>query len=319
MSQTLAQAITECSINIGDLETGVLTSVSSATSAADNLRTEPDGHWTGGALSVLTGSTWEEQVITGWTKSGGVFTTNGFTASRTPTSQYELRKVNYHTRSALKTFIQQAIREVARMSWVSADSRTDYSDLTTYSVGRIDYPVPSGLEFVRDVLYLDISGYNQVANIAALPATADLATPYYVVATQQVKEWNGSAWVDSYRIPWITLPYPQWDTNRTGMIQIQLLDNFRDWDPGCPPIPDGAPLRFLGSRRPAAPVNDTDVLEVEGNYHIVFATARMCLRLARGAQDQQDFNMKFQAWYKLEADAFRGTRRGLPSGSRKVN
>lgn len=74
----------------------------------------------------------------------------------------------------------------------------------------------------------------------------------------------------------------------------------------------------MGSQRPQEFQNETDLNQIEGNYLEVFATARLCLRLARGAQDSADFNTKFQEFYKLEADAFRGTRRGLPGGSRKV-
>ena len=285
MARTFADLIRTVSINVGDLYEGTLTGASSATAPADSGRTEGDGWWTGGNLTLVTTASASnagiERPITGWTQAGGVFTTNAFPATPASGDTYQIRRRPKHTLSAVEEFINQAVREIERQSWIQVDSYNDLGETLTYSYGQAMYPVDASLEMVHKVLYQD---------------TDD--------------PWGNR--------PWYELDQQKWTTNGDGNILIQQLDDYVDWDRSNITIPDGAPLRYMGSKRPSPFVNLTDANPYEGNYLEVYATARLCLRLAEGAQDESDFRAKFQMWYSLEADAFRGTRRGLPSGSRKV-
>lgn len=329
MARTLYDLCRTVAINMGDLTEGTLTGADSTTVLHDAGRTDPDGEWTGQEIS-LVGATVApsnggvERGITTWAQTGGTFTTRAFPVQPSAGDHYELRRVKFHERAATIEFINQGIREVRRQSWVNVDSRT-LADLTTYIVGKLEYLVPASIEFVSSVLYLDIEN-QPTATTATLPVTGSLgANPgagpdyFYLTDTQTVVEWGGAAWVASTRVPWVELRYDWWTTNMLGSVLIQETREYAWSEEGnTPPIPAGAPLRFRGVKRPAELVLETDVTQVEGNYVEVFASARMALRLAKAGQDQQDFNMKFQMFYKLEADAFRGTRRGLPSGARKV-
>lgn len=285
MSRTFADLIRTVSINVGDLYEGTLTGASSATAPADSGRTEGDGWWTGGNLALVTTAnsvnTGIERSITNWTQAGGVWTTNAFPATPASGDSYQLRRRPRHTLLAVQEFINQAVREIERQSWVLIDSYNDDGSTLTYAYGQQMYPVPADFEMVHRVLYQD---------------TDD--------------PWGNK--------PWFELDQQKWTTNADGNILIQPIDDYPDWDRSNITIPDGAPLRFIGSKRPSQFVNLTDINPYEGNYLEVYATARLCLRLASGGQDETDYHAKFKEWYALEPDAFRGTRRGLPSGSRKV-
>ena len=285
MARTFADLIRQVSLNVGDLYDGTLTSVTSATTFADSVRTEGDGWWTGSNLSLVTAASAQnagvERPITNWTQAGGVFTTNAFPTPPSVGDKYEIRRRPRHTRDAIKSFINAAVREIDRQCWVPIDSYDDLGSTLTYKYGQAMYPVPVSLEMVHRVMFQDIDD-----------------------------PWGNK--------PWYELDQQKWTSNVDGNILIQQLDDYPDWDRSNITIPDGAPLRFMGSRRPAEMVNETDTFDAEGNYVEVYATARMCLRLASGGQDETDFHAKFKEWYALEPDAFRSTRRGLPSGSRKV-
>lgn len=286
MARVFSDLIKTVSRNLGDLYEGTLTGATNATTLLDSGRTEGDGWWTGGNLSLVTAAAANnagvERPITSWLQSGGTFGTNAWPTTPSAGDVYELRRRPKHTRVAIKEFLNAAVREIDRMSWVAVDSYSDLGSTELYVYGQAMYPVPSSMEFVHKVLY------------------------------QQTDDpWGNN--------PWYELDQDKWETNTDGNILIQQLDDYKDWDRSNIPIPDKAPLRFKGSRRPVEFVLESDTNPFEGNYLEVYATARMCLRLAEGAQDEADFSTKFQMFYKLEADAFRGTRRGLPSGSRKVN
>lgn len=285
MARTFADLIRTVSMNLGDLYEGTLTGAASATTPADSGRTEGDGWWTGGNLSLVktvsASNAGVERTVTSWTQAGGVFTTNAFPVTPSAGATYELRRRPKHTRAAVKEFLNQAVREIDRQCWVPIDSYNDLGSTLTYTAGQPWYPVPQSIEMLHRVMYQDSSD-----------------------------PWG--------KAPWYELDQDKWTTNADGGVLIQQLDDYNDWDRSPITIPDGAPLRFMGSRRPAEMVNETDTNEVEGNYLEVFATARMCLRLQEGAQDETDYGAKFRLWYGLEPDAFRSTRRGLPSGSRKV-
>lgn len=321
--RTLYDMVRTVSFNLGDLFEGTLTGADSPSVLYDTNRGEPDGEWTGQSLAIVgtptsSANAGVERSINVWTQAGSRFNTNAFPIKPSFGDPYELRRIKFHQRSAIIEFINQGIREVRRQSWINVDSRVDLLDTTTYSVDRIEYPVPGGMEFVNAVLYLDIDN-QPVTTTAALPLSAALHDYWYLSDTQTVVEWSGVAWVPSTRIPWVELRYDWWTTNMIGSVLIQEVRDYSWSEEGnTPPIPTDAPIRFRGVKRPSELHNETDVTQIEGNYIEVFATARMALRLAKAGQDQQDFNMKFQTFYKLEADAFRGTRRGLPSGARKV-
>lgn len=286
MSRTFADLIRTVSRNTGDLYEGTLTGAINATTLLDSGHTEGDGWWTGGNLALVTAvnplNGGAERSITGWTQAGGTYTTNAFPATPSAADSYEVRRRPKHTRTVVKEFINQAVREIDRQSWVHVDSVVDLSDATLYAVGKAQYFVPAAMEFVHKVLYQDL--YNGFGNTTE----------------------------------WVELDQTKWETNGDGNLYIQTLTDYVDWDRSCPTIPDTAPLKFIGSKRPSEFVNETDINPFEGNYVEVFASARLCLRLAEGAQDESDFQAKFKMFYQLESDSFRGTRRGLPSGSRKV-
>jgi hypothetical protein len=285
--RTFADLIRSVSRNVGDLYTGTLTDMPTVNTPADSKRTEGDGWWTGANLTLAPGVDGllpaEEQRVTAWTSADHTFATNAYLARFAIGTAYELRRRPKHTRQAVKEFLNAAVRETERQSWVAVDSYVDLG-LTTllYKLGLATYAVPAGMEFVNTVLYQDI-----------------------------LDPWGN--------LPWYELDQDKWSANLVdGSVLIQQLDNYNDWDRSSITIPDGAPLRFVGSKRPTEFVLESDVTPFEGNYLEVFATARLCLSLAEGAQDEADFNAKFQMFYKLESDAFRGTRRGLPGGSRKI-
>jgi hypothetical protein len=321
-ARTLYDLVRTVSINIGDLEEGTVGSGSTSTSVVDTTRSEPDGWWTGGTFALpgapANVSNFGAEVgITGWTRSTGTWNTNSLPAAPSVGDKYEIRRIKYHSRAAIKEFLRQALSEVRRMTWIPVDSRADLGDSTTYAYNQLQYQVPAGLEMLHSVQYLDIRGSLTVTS-ATLPSSPNTGDFYYLSDTQSCVQWNGSAWLPSTVIPWVELNYDYWTTLNDGSVLIQELQDYRAWDPGFAPIPDGAPLRFKGSRRPIPPVQESDPTEIEGNYAECFATARMALRLAKMAQDQQDFSALFKSYYQLESDAFRGTRRALPSGSRKV-
>jgi hypothetical protein len=319
--RTLYDLIRTVSINLGDLEEGTLTG-GTTTAPVDTTRTEPDGWWTGGTLALVgtpanPANVGAEVNITNWTRSTATFNTNTLPATPSAGDHYEIRRIKFHSRLAIKEFLRQGLSEVRRMTWIPVDSRADLSDDTTYVINQMQYPVPTGMEFVHSVQYMEIHQATTVTS-TTLPSSANVGDFYYCSDTQTCVQWSGSAWIPSTAVPWVELDYDYWSTLTDGSVLIQPLQDYRAWDPGFAPIPDGAPLRFKGSRRPVTPVRETDPTEIEGNYAEAFATARMALRLAKMAQDQQDFQLLFKSYYQLENDAFRGSRRALPSGSRKV-
>src|SRR5262249_2352213 len=150
------------SINIGDLEEGTVGSGSTTTSVLDTTRTEPDGWWTGGTFALpgapANVSNFGAEVgITGWTRSTGTWNTNALPAAPSLGDQDEIRRIKYHSRLAIKEFLRQALQEVRRMTWIPVDSRADLGDLTTYTFNQIQYQVPTGLEMIHSVQYMDIN------------------------------------------------------------------------------------------------------------------------------------------------------------------
>jgi hypothetical protein len=310
VARTLADLIRTVSRNTGDLYEGTLTGATSPNTLLDSGHTEGDGWWTGGNLAIITAANplnvGVERKITSWTQAGGAYTTNAFPVTPSAGDTYEVRRRPKHTRVSVKEFLNQGVREIDRQSWVHLDSLTTSSGGTSgnivigglgggllvtqgytgsastlYHYGQQWYSVPTQFEFVHRVLYQDI--------------------------------------VDPFGyLPWVELDQDKWETNGDGGILIQPIADYTDWDRSTITVPDLAPLRFLGSSRPTEFVLESDVNVFEGNYLEVFASARLCLRLAEGAQDEADFQAKFKMFYQLESDSFRGTRRGLPSGSRKV-
>ena len=318
MARTFADLIKTVSRNVGDLYESTLTGATNATTLLDSSKTQGDGWWTGANLALTSGSqAGQERSVTAWAQSGGTYTTEAFPGTPSASDAYELRRRPKHTRVVVKEFINQAVREIEKFCWVQVDSRADLADTTVYALNKTEYAVPASMEMVHRVLFMDIQSQPQTTT-ANLPVSGNVGDYFYKTDTQTVVEWSGSAWVASTRIPWQELDQDKWETNGIGSILIQTLDDYVSWDTSGPPISDASPLRFIGSKRPTEFVNDSDTNPYEGNYLEVYASARLCLRLAEGAQDEADFMAKFKTFYGLEADAFRGTRRGLPSGSRKV-
>jgi hypothetical protein len=148
MPRYLRDLVHEVSDALNDLELG---SFSGGTAAlpADSSRSEPDGYWTGGWLYTNG----EERRITGWTKTGGVFTTNSLSSTPADGQEYEARKHSHHRRAAIVRMINTAIREVSGVVWVRLDSREDLGDTSVFLDTTHEYAVPVEMEFVHAVLY----------------------------------------------------------------------------------------------------------------------------------------------------------------------
>lgn len=280
VAPTLGTLISLVSDHLGDLETGTLTSVTNGSTMADNTRFEPDTHFNGGLLSFTNGpAIGLESRITSWTKSGGVLVTNTFNPAPVTGNAYELRKEPNHQRGAIKRFLNEGVRNIQRADWVLLDSRSDLSDTTVYSQYANEYAMPSQLTYVHRVMWQDPN-----ATVVPAPAHPDLT--------------------------WYPILPSHWFTNDfgSGSIVIEKLAN----------IPDTAPLKFLGSRRPAEMVNETDVCEADPNFITLYAAMSMSLRLARGATDGDQWLRK-AAFFEQEAGRARVlARRALPPDARKV-
>jgi hypothetical protein len=72
------------------------------------------------------------QPITGWTQVGGTFTTNAFLNVRAIGDNYAVRRRPKHTLQAVQEFINQVVREIGRLTWVSIESINDLGDATDY-------------------------------------------------------------------------------------------------------------------------------------------------------------------------------------------
>lgn len=240
MPRTFADLIYTVSTNVGDLYDGTVTGVVNTTTFSDTSLGEGDGWWIGGNLAFTSGENLGiERRIVNWTQAGSTFTTGAFPTAPTIGDTYVIRRRPKHTQRAVMEFINQGVREIERQSWVTLDTGTSgvaggstggilveegLEGLFTvtqgfgapglplvYHYGVQEYLVPDSFEFVHRVLYKDIGD------------------PY------------GNT-------PWIELDQDKWTTNAIGSILIQPLDDFVSWDTSSITLPDGAPLRYVGSR-----------------------------------------------------------------------
>lgn len=279
-SPTLATMISLVSDHLGDLETGTLTT-GSATAPADSTRTEPDGHWVGGLLSMTSGAAVGlEQRITNWTSAGGVFNTNTFSPAPATGDSYELRKEPNHQRVAIKRFLNEGVRDIQRADWVLLDSRTDLADTTLFSRYQYEYTVPAKMTYLHKVLWQDPN-----ATLNPPPANPDFT--------------------------WYPILPSHWFANDYGTGTVIIEAHLSK-------IPDGAPLKFLGSRRPVEMVNETDICEADPNFVVLYAAMQMALRLSRGGTDA-DMWLRKAAILQQEMQRARIlARRALPPDARRI-
>lgn len=277
---TFAALVAMVSEHLGDIETGTLTT-GSATAAADSTRNEPDGHWTGGLLSFTSGTAiGQEQRITGWTSAGGVFATNAFNPAPSVGDAYELRKEPNHQRAALKKFINEGVRDIQRADWVLIDSRTDLGNTTKFDQYTYEYTIPSQIQYLHKVLWQDPN-----ATLNPPPAHPDFT--------------------------WYPLLPSHWFINDYGTGTVIIEAHLAH-------IPDTAPLKFLGSRRPVEMVNETDPCEVDPNFVVLYAAMQMALRLSRGGTDADMWLRKAAILQQEMQRARMLARRALPPDARRV-
>lgn len=106
---------------------------------------------------------------------------------------------------------------------------------------------------------------------------------------------------------WYELTAREWVPSAPGYVRL-----FPETEPT-----DGSLLKFLGSRKPRELTTDGQQCYIDSLFPVLYATARMCLVLAKG-NGAQEWKDQFSVYYKDAQETRERDRKSLPSGSRKV-